>query len=135
MTNTKPSGLYFAIIIGAIVIVGASMWAGSFMGNYGQTPENISYLDRANEVSNQAEQMKDRIESFQPTGITPLDQFIASTYEMLTLLFSIGDIYVSFITDVGGVLMVPGEILALIIAFIFIMIIFGIIKIITKWDM
>lgn len=130
----KVSTMYMSLLLGAIVVVGFSVVQGDVFANYGITPTDVSYLNATAQVINQTGNLKESIENTVITGIQPLDQFIASTYQTTKLLFGVVDIYDSFVSDAAGILGIPTEfsiVVTLIIAMVTLTVIFAIIRIVT----
>lgn len=130
--QNRPSKLYLGLIFGAMVVVGLSMFQADLYGNYGKSTGDLDYLDVSQDVVAEAEALKENIENTQITGYEPLDSFIAGTYNTLKLLFGIGDIYTTFITNIATVLQIPGVFVNMAIAAVAISVIFMIVKVITK---
>lgn len=133
MSENKPSTLYMGLLLSAMVIVGFTMIQADLFTEYGQTAENLSYLDVSNEVTEQAEDLKTSMER-EITGIEPLDTFIAGTYNAIKIIFGAGDLYTTFISDVAIALKIPGVFVGIAIAAVFTSIVIAIISIITKKD-
>lgn len=122
------------LLMAAMCIVGFTMVQADLYLQYGKTAENLDYLDVSEDVAADAEALKDNIENTRITGIDPLDAFIAGTYSTLKLLFGIGDLYTTFISDVALALNIPGVFVGIAIAAVFTSIVIAIISIITKKD-
>lgn len=129
------STLYMALLFGALIVVGLSAVQADIYAKYGQTGTDLSYINATNEVINQTGNIKDSIENTVITGIQPLDQFIASTYGTVKLLFGVINIYDSFVSDVAGILGIPSflsaTLIMIIMAMITLTVVFAIIRVVT----
>jgi len=133
--SEKISSMYIALLFGAVVVIAFSAVQADIYGNYGKTPSDLSYLNATAGVINQTGNIKESIENTVITGIQPLDQFIASTYQTVKLLFGIIDIYDSFVSDVASLLGIPvslsGILVNIIMTIITLVVIFAVIRIVT----
>lgn len=133
--SDKISSLYTSLMLGALFVIGFSLTQADLFGNYGKSTSDLSYLNVTSDVINQTSNIKDSIENTVITGIQPLDQFIASTYQTVKLLFGVIDIYNSFVSDVASLLGLPAEfggiLITVIMTIITLVVIFAIIRIIT----
>lgn len=133
--SDKISSMYIALLFGAIIVVGLSAVQADVYMNYGKTPSDLHYLNATADVINQTGNIKESIENTVITGIQPLDQFIASTYQTVKLLFGVIDIYDSFVSDVASLLGIPvsvgGVLVAIIMTIITLVVIFAIIRVVT----
>lgn len=132
--DSRPSKLYMSLILSAIGLVGMAFFQADLYGNYDMETQDLDYLDVSQDVVDETTAIKDSLENTEVTGIQPLDQFIAGVYNSLKLLFGIGGIYTSFVTSISGALMIPGFFVDIIVAAVFVSIVFMIIKVITKWE-
>lgn len=131
--ENRPSLLYAGLIMASMLIIGIGIYQGEIMANYGGSVEDLAYLDKSTEVADQITGLKESIETTKITGIAPLDMFIAGTYNTLKLVFGVGDLYTTFITNIAFVIGIPGWAVALIIVGILTSILFGVVSIIAKW--
>lgn len=132
-SENRPSMLYIALIMGSMVILGLGVYQAELMTNYGGSTDDLTYLDKSSEISDQITDIKDSIETTKVTGIDILDAFIVGVYNTLKLFFGIGDLYTTFITNIAGTMGLPGWAVTGIIVTVFTSIIFGVVSIITKW--
>lgn len=132
-SDNRASKLYMGLLMGAMAIIGLGMFQADLYGNYGVSHDNLTYLDVSDEVVDQAENLRESMAT-EITGIAPLDTFIAGTYNTLILFLGIGNVYTSFIKDVGAALFIPAALLNIAIAAVVVSIIFMIIRAIIKVD-
>lgn len=131
--ENRPSLLYAGLILASLAIIGIGVFQGEIMSNYGGSIEDITYLNKSTEVADQITGLKDSIETVKITGIDVLDLFIAGTYNTVKLVFGVGDLYTTFITNIAFVLGIPGWAVTLVIVGVLCSILFGVVSIITKW--
>jgi hypothetical protein len=129
--DTKISTLYMAMIFGAAIVIGLTMIQADLFGNYGVTSPDLSYLNVSQGISDRAADLRDTLNR-DISSNNPLDMLLAGVYNSLSILFGIGDLYATFLTNIGSALSIPAPFIGLGIAAIFVIVLFGIFTIITN---
>jgi hypothetical protein len=136
MSNkTRPRNLVFAVLIFSAVIIGFGDFSSSLYNNYDvETNETFTVLDRSDDYAALASDLEGGTK-IQVTGIDPLDNFIVGAFSTIEFLFSLPDDMLTFVTEAGNMLQLPGEILTLIGIVIAFIVAFTVIEVITKGEM
>lgn len=134
MGENITSTLFLGIIIASAMIIGASLFTGTLLNNYSVPTEDLSYLNQTDALSDQMDQLKEKVtETTKITGIDVLDRLLVGAYETTKLIFGIGDLYESFITDTAAAIGLPSWFTSMLVIVVFIIVVFSIISIIVKW--
>ena len=132
--KVRPRNLIFAVLLFSAIIIGFTEFSSTLLNQYDiEVNESLSILDKSSEIEGLSSGIKERTE-VTVTGIEPLDNFIVGTFSSIQFLFSVPDTIITFVSDVGNFLKLPGEILAIIGVVISLIIAFTVVEAITKGE-
>ena len=134
MGGNRASEMFIMILLASGIISGLVIFQGNLFHNYNMDlPEEYSYLNEAQNVSEDITNIKANIENPKITGIEPLDIFIAGVYGGLKAIFGLGNVYVSFVTSLESILKIPAFAVNVVLAAITTVILFSVIQMIIKF--
>jgi hypothetical protein len=135
--ETKISGMYVALFLGAVAFVGITILQVDLFTTYHvSVPGELSYLNNSVSQISKATNYTELITPKSYTGIAPLDSLIAGLFSSLSTLTAIGYLYTTLITNIPLALHIPipGEMFILITGAIMAFIVLKIIGIISNRD-
>ncbi len=100
-------GLFFAMIVLSILLVGIGGFHTGILDNYNTTTENVSSLGKLNSTLESIANFSTDVQSFQSDSETTgqfaaLEIFATGIWETLRAMFSISDVYISLFSDLFG---------------------------------
>ena len=126
--------LLIAIILFSAVLLGVGGFYANLSTNYGTSTTDIRSLSALNQTQEQINQIKGSIDRSEPNILSLVDILATGVFSTLKLMLAIPNIFSGIITDVAGILGLPGWVFGVFMALVTIYVVYAIIKAITKVD-
>lgn len=114
------------------VVLGFSGFTSSMATEYSVSSEDVSYLNVTSEMQTHVNELEESIRGAETSTVSFIDVLATGTFETLKLMFSLPNIFGALLTDISVMIGLPVWVTGTIMAIITVIVVFGIIKVITK---